>query len=126
MTTLLPTKFFVPPLPSNYLPRPHLLKKLDEALTHCLTLVSAPAGAGKTLLVSAWLESIPKKGAVIGWLSLDEGDNDPARFLDYLVASLEEGGLLIDIPGIQALASPAQAEHTLAEIIRGMLPSSAS
>jgi LuxR family maltose regulon positive regulatory protein len=122
VTTLLPTKFFVPPIPSSYLPRPHLLEMLDEALTHSLTLISAPAGAGKTLLVSAWLASNPKKGAVIGWLSLDEADNEPGRFLDYMVASLEEGGLVIDIPEIQGLIGTAQVENILADIVRGILP----
>ncbi len=122
VTSLLPTKFFVPPIPSSYLPRPHLLEMLDEALTHSLTLVSAPAGAGKTLLVSAWLESIPKKGAVIGWLSLDEADNEPGRFLEYMVASLEEGGLVIDTPEIQGFNGIAQLENILADIVRGILP----
>ena len=84
MTTLLPTKFFLPPTPAGFVARPQLLEKLDEALTHRLTLVSAPAGSGKTTLVSAWVQSAHKKGAAIGWLSLDDADDDPGRFLEYL------------------------------------------
>ena len=51
-----------------------------------LTLISAPAGFGKTTLVSEWVAGC---GRPVAWLSLDEGDNDPARFLTYLVAALQ-------------------------------------
>ena len=119
---LLPTKFYFPPVPPGFIPRPQLLKKLDEALIHRLTLVSAPAGSGKTTLVSAWVQSARKKGAAFGWLSLDGSDNDPGRFLEYLAGCLEEGGTVIDIaafplgPGRQV-----QMEDTLAEFIRGLM-----
>ncbi len=83
---LLPTKFYFPPIPSGFVARPQLLKKLDAALTHRLTLVSAPAGAGKTILVSVWVQSARKKGVAFGWLSLDAADNDPGRFLEYFGA----------------------------------------
>ena len=123
MTSLLPTKFYPPPIPTSFVPRPRLLEKLDEALTHRLTLVSAPAGAGKTMLVSAWMQSAHKKGAAIGWLSLDDADNDLRLFLDYMVASLEEGGMAIDIAAVPpGLGSQAQVEHILAGFIRGLLP----
>ena len=123
MAMLLPTKFYLPPEPGGFVARPHLLQELDKALTHRLTLVSAPAGAGKTTLVSAWVQSAHKKGVVIGWLSLDDSDNDTGLFLDYIIASLEEGGLLIDTAVIPpGLASRAQVENTLAEFIRGIMP----
>ncbi len=77
--------------------RPQLLEKLDEALTRRLTLVSAPAGAGKTTLVSAWAQGIRQRGAAaFGWLSLDEADNASGRFWEYLAACLEEGGAGLD------------------------------
>jgi len=79
---LLPTKFYFPPIPPGFIARPHLLEKLDAALTHRLTLVSAPAGAGKTILVSAWVRSARQKGYAFGWLSLDSADNDPGRCLE--------------------------------------------
>jgi len=123
MAMLLPTKFYLPPEPGGFVARPHLLQELDKALTHRLTLVSAPAGAGKTTRVSAWVQSAHKKGVVIGWLSLDDSDNDTGLFLDYIIASLEEGGLLIDTAVIPpGLASRAQVENTLAEFIRGIMP----
>ena len=122
MRGLLPTKFYFPPVPAGFVARPQLLKRLDESLTHRLTLVSAPAGAGKTTLVSAWVQSARKKGAALGWLSLDTADNDPGRFLEYLAACLEEGGIVIDL-GMVAAASgqQIQLEDTLAEFIQGLL-----
>jgi LuxR family maltose regulon positive regulatory protein len=67
-------------------PRPQLAARLDASLSHPLTLVAAPAGFGKTTLVSTWARRQPTP---VAWLSLDEGDNDPVRFLGYLVAALQ-------------------------------------
>ena len=122
MTDLLPTKFYLPPAPDGFVARPQLLDKMDEALTHRLTLVSAPAGAGKTTLVSAWVQSARKKGAAVGWLSLDSNDNAPGRFLEYLAACLEEGGTVIDIAVLPTgQGEQAQVENTLADFIRGLM-----
>ena len=68
--------------------RPRLIEQLNEGLSsgRKLTLISAPAGFGKTTLVSEWVAGCGRPAA---WLSLDEGDNDPARFLTYLVAALQ-------------------------------------
>jgi LuxR family maltose regulon positive regulatory protein len=90
-TSLLTTKLYMPPASPRLVPRPHLIQQLDEGLHlgHRLTLASAPAGFGKTTLLSAWL-------------SLDDGDNDPTRFLAYLIAALQ---------GIEpAIGQTAQAE----------------
>ena len=65
--------------------RPRLIDRLDEGLHRKLTLVCAPAGFGKTTLLGGWLTALPRPTA---WVSLDEGDNDPSRFLSYLVAAL--------------------------------------
>jgi LuxR family maltose regulon positive regulatory protein len=120
---LLPTKFYLPPAPSGFMPRPRLLEKLNEVLTHRLTLVSAPAGAGKTTLISTWVQSAHAEGAIIGWLGLDETDNDPGLFLNYMIASLEEGGLLIDSTVIPpGYSSREQIESSLVEFIRGIMP----
>lgn len=85
---LLTTKLYIPPARPNLAPRPRLIKRLDEGLRpgHRLTLVSAPAGFGKTTLLSAWIH---EKKLPVAWISLDEGDNDPARFLSYLIAALQ-------------------------------------
>jgi LuxR family maltose regulon positive regulatory protein len=123
MTGLLPTKFYLPPVPAGFVARPHLLDELNQALTHRLTLVSAPAGAGKTTLISAWVQSAHEKGAIIGWLGLDDTDNDPGLFMNYMIASLEEGGLLIDTAVVPpGFAGQAQLESFLAEFIRGIKP----
>ena len=96
---LLRTKLFVPPPRPNLVPRPKLVQRLNLGLQqgHKLTLISAPAGFGKTTLVSEWvrklrLDATNENQIVnrIAWLSLDEGDNDPARFLTYFVAALNQ------------------------------------
>src|ERR1700690_1268874 len=82
---ILTTKLYIPPPRPKVVVRHRLLERLNEGLHRKLTLVSAPAGFGKTTLVSDWVAGC---GRHVAWLSLDEGDNDPARFLTYLVAAL--------------------------------------
>jgi LuxR family transcriptional regulator, maltose regulon positive regulatory protein len=84
VTPILATKLYLPPLRPNVVSRPRLLERLNEDRN--LILISTPAGFGKTTLVSEWLAADPRPAA---WLSLDEGDNDPTRFLTYLVATLQ-------------------------------------
>jgi LuxR family maltose regulon positive regulatory protein len=91
---LLTVKLYVPPPRPTLVLRPRLTAALSKALAHSLTLVSAPAGYGKTTLVSAWLRETDVPSA---WLSLDESDNDPARFLQYFTATLQP-----IVPAIQA------------------------
>ena len=85
-TPILATKLYVPPSQPKVVPRPRLIERLNEGMHRRLTLVSAPAGFGKTTLLSEWLAGCERPPA---WLSLDEGDNDPTRFLSYLVAALQ-------------------------------------
>ncbi len=85
-TPILATKLYLPPLRPHVVLRPRLLERLNEGLHRKLILISAPAGFGKTTLVSAWLAGGPRPAA---WLSLDDQDNDPTRFLMYLVAALQ-------------------------------------
>lgn len=87
-TPILATKLYIPsPRRKNVL-RPHLVDRLNEGLSSgCkLTLISAPAGFGKTTLVSTWAT---ESGRPVAWLSVDEGDRDLARFIAYLVAALQ-------------------------------------
>ncbi len=123
MTLRLPTKFYPPPTPGGFVARPQLLEKLDEALTRRLTLVSAPAGAGKTVLVSAWAQAKRQRGeAAFGWLSLDEADNAPVRFWEYLAACLEEGGAGFDSASIQPEnGETGYGESVPAGLVRGWL-----
>jgi LuxR family transcriptional regulator, maltose regulon positive regulatory protein len=85
-TPILATKLYTPPPRPNLVRRSRLVERLNAGLHHKLTLISAPAGFGKTTLVSEWLAGCERPAA---WLSLDEGDNDPARFLMYLVAAVQ-------------------------------------
>jgi LuxR family maltose regulon positive regulatory protein len=93
---LLFTKLYIPPPRSKIVLRPRLIERLNEGLQRKLTLISAPAGFGKTTLVCEWIATLTPgpspsgrgEGVRAAWLSLDEGDNDPARFLTYLVAAL--------------------------------------
>ena len=85
-TPTLVTKLYIPPPRAKVVLRPRLLEKLNDGLHRRLTLISAPAGFGKTTLVSEWIAGSERPAA---WLSLDEGDNDPTRFLAYLIAALQ-------------------------------------
>src|SRR5437667_7308883 len=88
-TPILATKLYLPRLRPNVVSRPRLLERLNEGLHRKLTLIAAPASFGKTTLVSEWVEAIARPRTRTAWLSLDEGENDPARFLAYLVAALQ-------------------------------------
>ena len=85
-TPILSTKLFIPPPRSKVVLRPRLIECLNEGMHRKLTLISASAGSGKTTLVSEWLAGCSQPAA---WLSLEEGDNDPVRFLTYLYAALQ-------------------------------------
>ncbi|MDQ4083135.1 MAG: LuxR C-terminal-related transcriptional regulator [Actinomycetota bacterium] len=85
-TPILTTKLYVPPPRPHAVLRPRLTGHLNGGLHGKLTLVSAPAGFGKTTLLSEWLSDCRRPAA---WLSLDRGDNDFTRFLAYLVAALQ-------------------------------------
>jgi ATP/maltotriose-dependent transcriptional regulator MalT len=104
---LLATKFFVPSNRPELVSRPRLVKQLNDGLYRKLTIISAPAGFGKTTLVTEWLENlqgIAKEKNKVTWLSLDENDNDYARFLTYFVTALNQiGGTKIAI-GDEALS----------------------
>src|SRR5918998_4843111 len=83
---ILATKLYVPPRRPNMVRRPRLIERLNTGLHRKLTLISAPAGFGKTTLVSAWIADLDRP---VAWLSLDAGENDPARFLMYFVAAVQ-------------------------------------
>lgn len=85
-TPILATKLYSPPPRARAVLRPRLMDRLNDGLHSKLVLISAPAGFGKTTLVSAWIEKIERPAA---WLSLDEKDNDLTRFLTYFVHALQ-------------------------------------
>ncbi|NTU78381.1 MAG: LuxR family transcriptional regulator [Chloroflexales bacterium] len=122
--SILATKLFPPPLRASLVPRPHLIARLDAGLAagHRLSLISAPAGFGKTTLVASWLsermkdedrktgQSDPSSFILhpssFAWLSLDAGDSDPARFLAYLVAALQTAAAPVGAGLVDLLQSP--------------------
>lgn len=115
-TPILATKLYIPPLQPRIVHRPLLIKRLNEGLQRKLTLISAPAGFGKTTLVSEWIADCQRP---IAWLSLDEGDNDPARFLTYLVGALQTVSANIGAGALRALQS--QQPPDVEPILGGLL-----
>jgi LuxR family transcriptional regulator, maltose regulon positive regulatory protein len=130
---ILATKLYIPPPPPKVVLRTRLIERLDEGLSEGrkLSLISAPAGFGKTTLVSEWIAALtptPSAASPSGrgekvraaWLSLDEGDSDPTRFLTYLVAALQtitpklgEGALEV----LQASQSQPPTESILTALL---------
>jgi len=104
-TPILTTKFYTPPLPSKVVVRSRLVKLLTEGLItgHKLTLISAPAGFGKSTLVSEWIVNC---GQQVAWLSLDEIDNNAERFLIYVISSLQTVSPNLGADILDALQSP--------------------
>ena len=102
-TPLLTTKLYQPQPRTDLVPRPRLIEQLNAGLSRKLTLISAPAGFGKTTLLSEWVHQC---GRPISWLSLDEGDNDLIRFLSYFVAALQTIDSRIGRGTAVALQSP--------------------
>src|SRR6266699_2209132 len=100
---LLVTKFTIPPLRSALLHRSHLLTVLDQIPSVPLTLLAAWAGFGKTTLISAWASQSTR---AVAWLTLDEEDNDPTRFLVYVIAALRKAGSPIGESAEALLHSP--------------------
>ncbi len=127
-TPILATKLYIPLPRQNVVRRSRLTEQLNAGLHRKLTLISAPAGFGKTTLVSEWIATLAERQKAggkrqssaddtlspspsslylfkVAWLSLDEGDSDPTRFLAYLVASLQTIAPTIGA-GVAARSSP--------------------
>ena len=84
---LLRTKIYRPPVTDDYIPRPQLFGLLDRIQAKPITVVIAPAGYGKTTILSAWLETNELPSA---WVSLDENDNDLPVFLTYFIVAIKQ------------------------------------
>ncbi len=126
VTKLLRTKLNVPLVRRELVHRHRLASRLEEALQagHRLTLLSAPAGFGKTTLLGEWVRGLRS----VAWLSLDEGDNDPARFWTYVLAALEgvfpaagrQAGALLQAP------QPPRIEAVLTLLLNDIIDGSAA
>lgn len=116
---ILATKLYIPTPRPELVPRPRLIERLNEGMHRKLTLISAPAGFGKTTLISEWVAGCKRPAA---WLSMNEGDNDPIRFLAYLVAALQTiaanigGGVLGLLQSSQTLPTESILTALLNEI----------
>jgi LuxR family maltose regulon positive regulatory protein len=88
-TSLLTTKLNIPPARPHTVPRPRLIERLREGLNYSLVIISAPAGFGKTTLISEFTRQ-SRPGMPAAWVSLDEGDNDPTRFWRYFIMALQK------------------------------------
>jgi len=123
LAPVLATKLFMPPPRPHAVLRPHLIERLNEGRGRgrALTLVSAPAGFGKSTLLSAWIDQSVRLDPKlrVAWLSLDEGDNEPSRFLLYLAAALHGAEPSCGADGMAALQSPQppSAESVLTDLI---------
>ena len=111
LPTLLSTKFYIPRIRSTLVPRRRLIECLNTSLRGKVTLLSAPAGFGKTTLVSEWVQHL---GRPVAWLSLDKNDNDLTRFLTYLIAALQR--IAEDI-GIDIQAALGESQSPKYEIL---------
>jgi len=113
-TPILATKLYIPPPRPKLVLRPRLTERLNEGLHRKLTLISAPAGFGKTTLIAEWgmriAESTDPHSKIqspkLCWLSLDESDNEPTRFLSYFIAALQTIDANIASGALGALQSP--------------------
>ena len=110
-TSILATKLYTPPPRSKIVRRSRLIEQLNSGLHRRLTLISAPAGFGKTTLVSEWVADC---GRPTAWLSIDEGDGDITRFLTYLISALQT---IKSEVGIEALQGIRASQSPLLESI---------
>lgn len=116
---LLATKLYIPPPRPKLVVRPRLIARLDEGLQRGLTLISAPAGFGKTTLISEWVAGGRRP---VAWLSLDESDNNPSLFLMYLVAALRsiDSDLGAGMLNLLQAPQPPPAERFLTSLINAL------
>lgn len=113
---ILSTKLSILPLRPHLVVRPRLVQKLNQGLDCGFILVSAPAGYGKSTLLSSWLSRLDYPA---GWITLDDGDNEPSRFLAYLVAALQliDPTLADESRSISAFPSEEELETALTRLI---------
>lgn len=123
---IIKTKLFVPRLSGNLISRPHLIERLEKGAECALTLISAPAGYGKTTLLAEWINTRQKEKSScpwpVCWLSLDAGDNDPTRFLIYLMAALENvhPGVGADVLSLLQSSQSIQPQTPLSLLINNL------
>lgn len=120
---LLATKLQMPRVRSDLVARPRLVQRLTDAAQGALTLVSAPAGFGKTSTVAAWVQQVDQP---VAWVSLDAGDSDPARFWRYVSAALDDAcaGVHQQVAALLDGAQQAPVDHIVALVINAQAAAS--
>jgi len=103
---LLETKFYVPRNRGGVVSRPRLSERLNRGLEATLTLVSAPAGFGKTTLLAQWLAAASADERRVAWLSLDQRDDDPVSFWTYVIGALQTVAPAVGVDALSLLQSP--------------------
>jgi LuxR family maltose regulon positive regulatory protein len=112
------TKLYVPRLRRGLVARPRLLERMEDGADARLTLVSAPAGFGKTIVLTTWLHQGSAVGRSIAWLSLDAADNEPTSFWTYVVTALQAAVPGVGTSALELLAStPAATELVLTGLL---------
>lgn len=117
---LLATKFFIPVASQPLIARTRLTTLLNDSLHRRLTLVCAPAGFGKSTLLAEWVRSLPAppEGPLVAWISLDEDDDNPARFGEYFITALSRAFPGIGAQALEHLHTPeSPAMHTVQTVL---------
>jgi LuxR family maltose regulon positive regulatory protein len=122
---LLATKLFIPHIRPNVVPRPRLLARLDAGIHGPLTLLSAPAGWGKTTVLGEWQAHVIKAGADIppvAWVTLDGSDNDPVRFWTYILTALNavQAGIADMSLELLSVPQPPPIQTTLTPLLNAL------
>jgi LuxR family maltose regulon positive regulatory protein len=122
-SSLLSTKIAIPRLRTDIIERTPLINYLKSGLACPLTLISAPAGYGKTTLLAALVQQLDSTDLQAVWLSLDEGDNDPIRFWTYFISALQTKQPHVGDNVLQTLRSPENSDiqSCLAELINEII-----
>lgn len=116
---LLKTRLTIPPVRSDLVARPRLVRSLEACMEHPLTLLAAPAGFGKTVVLSSWAR---QQQPSVSWVSLDSSDNDTTQFWTYLLAALDRlsPGLGAKPLSLLQSAQPAPIETVLVALINAI------
>ena len=112
-------KVTAPELPASYLPREPLRQRLDGFLDRRLTVLRAPAGFGKTTVLTDIARDTTEQGRIVGWVSLDD-DDTPEVFGSYLAYAFEHAGLDLNLPTTQDAWSSAPAAHQVGLLARAI------
>jgi ATP/maltotriose-dependent transcriptional regulator MalT len=117
-TDLLATKLAAPPPRGQLVSRPRLFEQLRQGLRGRLTLLVAPAGFGKTTLLTGWLASEEGRAVPTAWVSLDAADGDPARFWAHVLAAVDRLRPGVGEPALALLTAP---QRPSIEVVLGVL-----